>query len=167
MSHVSFCLKKQDKQNFTVCVLETMSQLARITQTLDQLADEMQTTPDDVLRAANERGDAFERVVEGLDEHKRRAVADARECADIVAAAQRLKEAMDAHAAAFRESLVDVVEARYRVVEVEYDARIRAKSEEYDALIEPLVAELEKLRGRRRQRLGCCPARSARSWKSC
>ena len=131
-----------------------MSQLARITQALNALADERWTTPDDVLGTANERGDAFERVVEELDEHKRSALADAKEGADVVAEAQRLKDATDERVAVFTEMLVDVIEERYRVVEAEYDARIKAKSEEYDALIEPLVAELEKLRGEKETAVG-------------
>ena len=123
-----------------------MSQLAHIAQTLNALADERHTTPDDVLKAATARGDPFERTVEELDAHKKRAVADAHERADVVAAAHRLMVATDARAAAFHASLVDVVDARCRAVEAEYDARIKAKQAEYDVLIAAKAGEVEVLR---------------------
>ena len=123
-----------------------MSQLAQLAQTLNRLAGERQTAPEDVLKAATERGDAFERVVEELDAHRRRAVADARECADVFAAAQRLKEATDARAVAFRASLADVVEARCRAVEAEYDAQIGARPAEVEALRREKAGKVAELR---------------------
>ena len=126
--------------------VKAMSQLAQIAQTLNEIADKKQTTPDDVLNAGTDSDGAFESVVEELDAHKRRAVADARECADVVAAAQRLKDATDARAAAFKASLADFIEARCRAVEAEYDALIKAKQDEFDALIAAEAAEVEALR---------------------
>ena len=125
-----------------------MSQLAQIAQALNEIADRKQTTPDDVVAVGTDSDSAFERVVEELDAHKRRAVADARECADGVAAAQRLKAATDARAAAFNASLA-VVERLCYEVEAEYDALIRTKGDEYDALIAAKVAGVEVLRRER------------------
>ena len=104
-----------------------MSQLAQLAQTLNALAEKTQTTPDDVIREAAARGDAFETVVGELDAHRRRAEADAQACAGVVAAAQRLKEATDARAAAFKAATIDVVEARRRAVAAEHDALIAGK----------------------------------------
>ena len=96
-----------------------------------------------MIREATERGDSSERIVEVLDGHKRRAVADARECEDVVCAAQRLKEVTDAQAAAFNASPIDVVEARCREVEAEYDAVITAK-----------LAEVQPLRNEKTGKVG-------------
>ena len=123
-----------------------MSQLVQIALTLNTLANERKTTPDDVFRAGTVRRDTFERVVERLDAHRRVAVSDARECAYVVAAAQRLKEATDARAAAFRESLIDVMEERCRMVEAEYDALARSPDDTPDALIAAKFAEVKALR---------------------
>ena len=107
-----------------------MSQLTQIAQTLHNLANENRTTPDDIVKAGTERGDAFERIIEGLDAQMHHAVADAQGCADIIATTQRLKEVMDARAAAFRATIVDVVEARCRAVDAEYEALVVARGKE-------------------------------------
>ena len=111
-----------------------MAQLAQLAQTLNNIADEKTTSPDDVFGTMTERGDAFERIIEELDAHKKRIMADEKGCADVVAAAQRLKAATDARAAAFRASLSAFVEVRCRAVEAEYDALIAAKAGEAEAL---------------------------------
>ena len=54
-----------------------MSQFAQIAHALNELADKKHATPDDVVAAGTDSDGAFERVVEELDAHKRRAVADA------------------------------------------------------------------------------------------
>ena len=123
-----------------------MSQLAQIAQALTSLANKNQTTPDDVIRDATARGDAFERVVEVLDGHRRRAVAEVKWCEDAVAAAQRLRERTEARAAAFRAALVGVVEARCRAVEAEYDALIGGKHGEGGVPDERAVEALERER---------------------
>ena len=122
-----------------------MSQLAHIAQTLNQLADRVWTNPEEVLKAATERGDPFERIVGELDAHKMRALADAKECADIVAAAQRLKEATDARAAAFKAAVSGVVEERCRAIEAEYDALIEKKVAELAALRREKAGKVEEL----------------------
>ena len=128
-------LIKKDLNELAFQRNKTMSQLKQITQTLNQLADSL-TTPDDVIKTATERGDTFEKIFEELDAQKRQVVACSQECVDIIAAAQRLKEAMDARATTFNASLLRVVEARCRDVEAEYDALITARLAEVEALRE-------------------------------
>ena len=111
-----------------------MSQLAQLAQTLNALAGQTRTTPDDVVRAAKERKDPFERVVEELDAQRRRAYAEAVESAGVVAAAHRLDAAARNRLNAFRERLLDIVDAECRAVEGEYDALIGARLAEVDAL---------------------------------
>ena len=130
-----------------------MPPLTQIAQALNEIADETWTTPHDVLKAATERGDAFERVAEELDAHKRRAESDAQQCADVLTAAQRLKEATDARVAAFKASIADVVEGRCRAIEGEYDALIRAKGDEYDAPIAATLAEVQALRNEKMRKV--------------
>ena len=130
-----------------------MSQLAQIAHTLNHLADEKQTTPDDVLKAATERGDPFEKIVEELDAHTRRALADAKECADVVAAAQRLKEVTVLRAAMFKESFLTVIQQQYHAVAAEYDALIKARGAEYEALLAASHAEIESLSREKSARL--------------
>ena len=122
-----------------------MSQFAQIAQTLNQLADEKRPVPEDLLKAATERGDSIERIIEELDEDTKRALADAKECADVVAAAQRLMEAMDARAAAFKASLLDVVEERCRAVDAEYDALIVERPADVEALGNEKARKVEEL----------------------
>ena len=123
-----------------------MTKFAQVAQSLNSLADETWTTPDDVLRTATDRGDSFEMIVETFDEPTRRAVADANECADVFAAAQRLKGVVDERVAAFQASLIDVVEARCRAVEAEYDALIGGKHGEGGVPDERAVEALERER---------------------
>ena len=122
-----------------------MSQLAQLAQTLNTLAGETRTTPDDVVRAAKERKDAFERVVEELDAERRRAYAEAVESADVVAAARRLDDAARARLNAFRGRLLDVVDAECRAVEGEYDALIGTRLAEVEALREEKVRKVSEL----------------------
>ena len=111
-----------------------MSQLASIAETLNNLADETQTTPNDFTKAITDAGDAFEKIVAELEAVKKLILADAWESADVVAAAQRLKSATDARVDAFKESIIDVVEARFRVVEAEHDTLAAAKLADIEAV---------------------------------
>ena len=121
-----------------------MSQLADIAKTLNTLADEEWTAPDDMLKTLAESSDEFEKTIEEIKAIKNRILADERECADVVAAAQRLKDETEARAAAFQASLVDV-EARCRGVEGEHDAVIAANLAEAEALRKQKTTGAESL----------------------
>ena len=66
--------------------------LASVANTLNQLVNERESTPYDVIRTATDGRELIERIDEELDTHKQRSIAEALGCKGIIAVAQRLKE---------------------------------------------------------------------------